>query len=118
MNISGGTLTAGDLLFSEYEEEESILSISGSGIVRIAALNYSEADALFDIENGFILGSMLNVSSVNIAGIDFTQITSSAAGIGGVAVPEPSTAALILGPIIAVFGRKRRFRLSFRTTKS
>ena len=118
VNISGGTLTASDLIFSEYEEEESILSISGSGIVRIAALNYTEADALLDIENGFIVGSMLEVSSLSIAGIDFTQITSGASGFGGVAVPEPSAAVLILGPILAAFARQRQLRLPTRTTRS
>jgi hypothetical protein len=102
VNVFGGILTADDLIFSEYEEEESILSISSSGIVRINALNYAESDALFDIDGGFIIGSLLNVSTVNIGGIDFTQIISAASeasGLGGVAfnVPEPSFLAIALG---------------------
>lgn len=109
VNVTGGVLTAGDLLFSEFEDEESILSILGAGIVRINAANYSESDANFDITNGFIIGSTLSVSTVNVSGIDYIQIMSSVAGSGGfaIAAPEPSTAVLLLLAIGAFVGRVR-----------
>lgn len=109
VNVTGGMLTAADLIFSEYEEEESILSIAGTGIVQIDALNYSEADALFDIDNGYIIGDTLTVSTVSVDGIDFTQITSSASGseIAAIAVPEPSTAASICVALVVALCNSR-----------
>lgn len=108
VNISGGLITAGDLVFDTYPGEEAILSITG-GQVRIKQANYSVADANTDITGGFIIGNALTVSTVNVSGTDYTQIVS-AAGVGALvaAVPEPNAVALLamgIG-IVATIRRK------------
>lgn len=109
VNITGGMITAGDLIFDSFEGEEAILSITGSGQVRIKQTNYSLADANADITGGFIIGNALAVSTVNLSGTNYTQIVS-AAGIGALvaAVPEPSALALLVmgGGFVATMRRK------------
>lgn len=109
VNISGGLITAGDLVFDTFEGEEAILSITG-GQVRIKQSNYSVADANADITGGFIIGNALTVSTVNLSGTDYTQIVS-AAGIGALvaAVPEPSALVLLATGVgfVATIRRKR-----------
>jgi hypothetical protein len=108
VNVSGGTVTAGDLVFDTFPGEEAILSITGTGIVLINQANYSVADANADIAGGFIIGSGLMVSTVNITGTDYTRITSSA-GAGAAVIPEPATLTLVwLTTTLALLVRRPR----------
>ena len=106
VNVSGGTVTANNLVFDTFPGEEAILSISGSGIVRINQANYSTSAANADIAGGFIIGSMLNVSTVNVSGTNYTQIVSS--GGAALAVPEPKAGVLLIVGLGAVLATTRR----------
>jgi hypothetical protein len=110
VNVSGGVVTAADLLFGQYPGEEAILSINAEGIVRINSANYSESDASFDIADGFIIGTQLDVTTVNIGGADYTQIVSLGPGMSACSVPEPAAfVTIVVGAIIlAAFGRWNR----------
>lgn len=111
INVSGGIVTAGDLLFGNFPGEEAILSISGTGNARINQTNYSIADANADIAGGFIIGSGLNVTTMNVSGTNYTQITSSAGAGTAVATPEPGvTALLALGLGLALLADRRGAR--------
>ena len=111
VNVTGGIVTANDLVFDIYPGEEAILSIGGTGIVRIAQANYSIADANSDISSGFIIGSGLTVSTMNLGGVDYTQIVSSAGAAAIVmAVPEPGSMFLLAVGICAAAGASSRNR--------
>ena len=109
VNVSGGIVTAANLIFDPATDEEAILNVTGSGLVRIKQSNYSIAAANTDITNGHIIGSMLSVTTINVSGTDYTQIAS--AGGAASAVPEPTSAALMLigcVSLLASVGRKYR----------
>lgn len=72
MLVSGGTATFGGLLFGV--DATDFISISGDGLLRVLRSNYSEADALADIAAGNITGTNLWVSTVDLAGLAYTQI--------------------------------------------
>jgi hypothetical protein len=74
MLISGGIATFGDLFFGI--DPTDTISLSGTGILRINQSNYIEDYAYYDIGAGYILGSNIEVSTVDIDGVLFTQITS------------------------------------------
>jgi hypothetical protein len=106
VNVSGGSVTANNLVFDTFPGEEAILSISGSGIVRINQANYSTSAANADIAGGFIIGSMLSVSTVNVSGTNYTQIVST--GGTSLAVPEPDACVLLIAGLGAVLATARR----------
>ena len=117
VNVTGGMVTAGDLVFDTFPGEEAILNIEGSGIVRIDQANYSEADANADIGGGFIIGTGLSVSTV-VDGASYTQIVSQPPLSSlTTAVPEPTTACL---SVIAIgwglFSRQQRVANGCRLT--
>jgi hypothetical protein len=109
VNVSGGTVTAASLVFDPFEGEEATLNVTGSGLVRINQANYSIAAANTDIAGGHIIGGMLSVTTVNISGTDYTQISSSGSGVS--IVPEPGSCALmLLGGVSLLAGAGRNYR--------
>jgi hypothetical protein len=74
MTISGGIATFGDLFFGV--DSTDVIELSGTGLLRINQTYYTEELALFDISAGSILGSNLEVSTVDVGGILYTQISS------------------------------------------
>ena len=74
MTISGGIATFGDLFFGI--DPTDVIELSGTGLLRINQAYYTEDFALFDISAGSILGSNLEVSTVDVGGLLYTQITS------------------------------------------
>jgi hypothetical protein len=108
VDVNGGTVTAATLIFDPAPDEESILSVTGSGLVRINQANYSIAAANADIASGHIIGNMLSVTTVNVSGTAYTQIASSGSGAAST-VPEPGSGALlVLGCVSLMMGRKYR----------
>jgi len=94
MNISGGVATIGELLFGS--DPTDVINISGSGVLRVSQTTFSEADALAAISGNKILGTGLNVSSVNVSGLTYTQVT---------AVPEPVSVVYVMAIALILSGR-------------
>jgi len=108
VNVTGGMVSAGNLVFDTFPGEEAILNIEGAGVVRIDQANYSEAFAFSDIADGFIIGDNLSVSTVVDGGVTFTQI-ESLGPLGAVTfVPEPSAALLSMFAACGIYSLCRR----------
>lgn len=103
LDIMGGTATVADLVFAGSAASKVEL---GNGMLRVLKANYSEADAWADIAAGHLVGyagKSLLVSTVDVSGVDYTQIVNS--------IPEPSTFVLcVLGFIglLAYAWRKQK----------
>ncbi len=80
MVISGGTATFGDLLFGV--DSTDVIELSGNGLLHIDQANYTESFATTDISLGYILGDNLEVSTIDVGGVLYTQITSFTALAG------------------------------------
>jgi hypothetical protein len=109
VNVTGGMVTAADLVFDTFPGEEAILNISGTGIARFNQANYSVADANADIAGGFIIGSLLAVSTVNVSGTNYTQIVSmGGASVAAFAVPEATGCSLLIVGCCTALATSRR----------
>ncbi len=82
LKISGtGLATFEDLYFGT--ESTDVIQISGDGVLRVNQYAYPEATALADIAAGKILGNELEVSTIDLFGLPYTQIISTAEGLPG-----------------------------------
>jgi hypothetical protein len=105
LDVLGGTATVDDLVFGGVT---SRLRLGDGQAFNVLQSNYSVADGLTDISAGFVAasasGSGVQVGSVDIGGVAYTQFL-------GVAVPEPSTVALLASVVFGLLvyaWRKRK----------
>jgi hypothetical protein len=105
LDLLGGTAKVDDLLFAGTTSK---LQLDDGQSIEVLQSNYSLADGLADVTAGhvaaFASGSHVNISTVDIDGVAYTQLL-------GAAVPEPSAVMLLLAGMVAMTAyawRKRK----------
>jgi len=104
VDVLGGTVQLGDLLFGGAT---SAVRLDMGQSIHVLQSNYSVSDALADISAGhvvnYIEGGLVQVSTVDIGGVNYTQLMGT--------IPEPGTIAMLVSSVLGLLAyawRKRK----------